>query len=137
MQTISESGIIGADGRLRIPMDRLNPFFLQNKGRRVVMRVYVDIPGSTAAQQSYYYNYIVPSIRQAFKETGERKTEKAVDQFLIGQYPGDKSESEIGLGADVTEARQLNQSQMVDFLEWLKQYAAENLSVYVADPKTI
>lgn len=137
MQTISESGIIGADGRLRIPMDRLSPFFLQNKGRRVVMRVYVDIPGSTAAQQSYYYNYIVPSIRQAFKETGERKTEKAVDQFLIGQYPGDKSESEIGLGVDVTEARQLNQSQMVDFLEWLKQYAAENLSVYVADPKTI
>ena len=134
---ISESGIIGHDGRLRLPMDRLTACFKAHKGQRVTVRFYFDAPGSTAAQQSYYYQYIVPTIQQAFRETGERKTEKAVDKFLIEQYPGDKSESEIGLGVDVTEARHLNQSQMFDFLDWLKQYAAENLSVYIEDPRTI
>lgn len=135
---ICESGIITADGALRIPMDRLNACFAEHKGERVVVRFYFDVPGSTAAQQSYYYQYVVPTIQQAFRETGERKSEKAVDKFLIEQYPGDKSESEIGLGVDVAEARYLNRSQMADFLEWVKQFAAEPpLSVYVDDPRTI
>lgn len=134
---ISESGRINESGQLLMPMDRLTACFKAHKGQRVTVRFYFDAPGSTAAQQSYYYQYIVPTIQQAFRETGERKTEKAVDKFLIEQYPGDKSESEIGLGVDVTEARQLNQSQMFDFLDWLKQYAAENLSVYIEDPRTI
>lgn len=135
---ISESGMIGTDGRLRLPMDRLNACFNDHKGQRVTVRFYFDAPGSTAAQQSYYYQYIVPTIQQAFRETGERKSEKAVDKFLMEQYPGDKSESEIGLGVDVTEARQLNRTQMADFLEWVKQFAAEPpLSVYVEDPRNI
>lgn len=135
---ISESGLIGADGRLRIPMDRLNACFAEHKGERVVVRFYFDVPGSTAAQQSYYYQYVVPTIQQAFRETGERKSEKEVDKFLIEQYPGDKSEAEIGFGVDVTEARFLNRSQMADFLEWVKQFAAEPpLSVYVDDPRII
>ena len=130
--------MIGTDGRLRIPMDRLNACFAEHKGERVVVRFYFDVPGSTAAQKSYYYQYVVPTIQQAFRETGERKTEKAVDKFLIEQYPGDKSESEIGLGVDVAEARYLNRSQMADFLEWVKQFAAEPpLSVYVDDSRTI
>ena len=129
--------MIGTDGRLRLPMDRLNACFAEHKGERVVVRFYFDVPGSTAAQKSYYYNYVVPTIRQAFLETGERKSEKAVDKFLIEQYPGDKEEVQIGLGVDVTEARNLDRKQMFDFLEWLKQYAAENLSVYIEDPRTL
>ena len=129
--------MIGTDGRLRLPMDRLNACFAEHKGERVVVRFYFDVPGSTAAQKSYYYNYVVPTIRQAFLETGERKSEKAVDKFLIEQYPGDKEEVQIGLGVDVTEARNLDRKQMSDFLEWLKQYAAENLSVYIEDPRTL
>lgn len=137
-QKISESGRISERGQLLIPMDRVNAWCAEHKGERVVVRFYSDVPGSTAAQQSYYYQYIVPTISQAFRETGERKSEKAVDKFLIEQYPGDKSESQIGLGVDVTEARHLNRTQMSDFLEWVKQYAAEPpLSVYVDDPRTI
>lgn len=134
---ISEAGVITADGVLHIPMDRLNACFAEHKGERVIAKFYFAVPGSTEAQRAYYYNYVVPTIQQAFRETGERKTESNVDHFLIDEYPGDKSESQIGLGVDVTEARHLNQSQMSDFLEWLKQYAAENLSVYVEDPRTI
>ena len=137
MSKISESGMIGPDGRLRMPMDRINAEFAKSKGKRVVAVFYVDEPGSSAAQRSYYYNYVVPAIRTAFLEKGERRSEKSVDRFLVEQYPGDKSESEIGLGCEVTEGRQLSQPQMSDFLEWLKQYAAENLQVFIDDPRVI
>lgn len=135
---ISESGIITTDGALRIPMDRLNACFAEHKGERVVVRFYFDVPGSTAAQQSYYYHYVVPTIQQALRETGVRTNEKAVDKFLMSRYPGDKCEPDINFGEDVTEARYLNRDQMADFLEWVKQFAAEPpLSVYVDDPRTI
>lgn len=135
---ISESGIITADGALRIPMDRLNACFAEHKGERVVVRFYFGVPGSTAAQQSYYYQYVVPTIQQALRETGVRTNEKAVDKFLMSRYPGDKCEPDINFGEDVTEARYLNRDQMADFLEWIKQFAAEPpLSVYVDDPRTI
>lgn len=137
MDKISESGLIGTDGRLRLPMDRINAYCAANKGKRVVVRFEAAEPGSSKLQQAYYYNYIVPTIQQAFLKTGERKSEKAIDKFLIEQYPGDKEEVQIGLGVDVTEARNLDRKQMSDFLEWLKQYAAENLSVYIEDPKNI
>ena len=135
MHKISESGTITANGLLRMPMDRLKACFAEHKGERVVARFYFNVPGSTASQQSYYYKYIVPTIQAAIWETGDRKTEKAVDKFLIEQYPGDKCESETGV--DVTEARNLNQQQMFDFLDWLKQYAAENLYVYIDDPRIL
>ena len=137
MDKISESGLIGTDGRLRLPMDRINAFCAANKGKRVVVRFEAAEPGSTKLQQAYYYNYIVPTIQAALFEQGTRKSEKATDKFLIEQYPGDKGESQIGFGVDVTEARNLDRNQMSDFLEWLKQYAAENLSVYIEDPKTL
>ena len=135
--TISESGLINANGQLLMPMDRVNAFFKQNKGKRVVVRFEAAEPGSSKLQLAYYYNYVVPTVTAALYEQGTRMSEKAVDKWLIEQYPGDKSESNIGLGLDVMEARQLTQPQMFDFLEWLKQYAAENLSVYIEDPKTL
>lgn len=134
---ISESGFVFDDGALRMPMDRLNAFFADHKGCRITATFEATEPRTTAAQQSYYYKYVVPTIQNALYEIGARMNEKRVDKWLIEQYPGDKSESEIGLGIDVTEARHLNRTQMADFLEWLKQFAAENLSVYIEDPRTI
>lgn len=137
MNKISESGIISDDGKLRLPMFRVNAFCLANKGKRVIVRIEAAAPGSTELQRAYYYNYVVPTIAAALYEQGTRKSEMAVDKWLVDEYPGDKEESEIGLGVEVTEARQFNKSQMFDFLEWLKQYAAENLYVYVEDPRTL
>ena len=136
MDKISESGIITDNGQLRLPMDRLNAFFAANKGKRVVVRFEAATPGSTALQQAYYYNYIVPTIQRAFYEQGTRMTETGVDRWLIRNYPNigdlytpDAEPKVIG--------RQLTKTEMADFLEWLKQYAAENLYVYIEDPRTI
>lgn len=134
---ISESGSVTESGRLMMPMDRLNAFFKANKGKRVVVRFYAAEPGSSKLQQAYYYNYVIPTIQAALYDQGTRMGEKSVDKWLVEHYPGDKEESELGLGVVVTEARGMNQHQMSDFLDWLKQFAAENLSVYIEDPKTL
>lgn len=136
MDEISESGIITDNGQLRLPMDRLNAFFAANKGKRVVVRFEAATPGSTALQQAYYYNYVVPTIQHAFYEQGTRMTETGVDRWLIRNYPniGDlytpNAEPKV-IG------RQLTKTEMADFLDWLKQYAAENLYVYIEDPRTL
>ena len=135
MQTkISEAGTIGADGKLRMPMDRVNQFFAGHKGARVVATFEVAAPGSTEAQKGYYYNYIVPTIQQALAGLGDRLSADGVDAFLIGEYPGDTRRAD---GTEAVRGRELNQCQMSDFIGWLKQFAAENLDTYIEDAKII
>ena len=129
---ISESGLIGNDGRLRMPMDRVNAFFEAHKGERVVVRFEAAAPGSSELQLAYYFNYVVPTVQTALWETGERLTEKQVDLWLR-QRCGSCYNDYGGL----LEARQMTKPDFSEFLEWLKQFAAENLYVYIEDPKTL
>lgn len=133
---ISESGMIEQDGRLRLPMDRINAFCAENKGKRVIVRFETGESGSSQLQLAYYYNYVVPTVSAALYEQGTRMRETAVDRWLVEQYPGEKDERITCLGM-VEQARQFDKTQMMEFLEWLKQWAAENLYIYIDDPKTI
>ena len=135
MNKISESGIITENGQLRLPMDRLNAFFAANKGKRVVVRFEAAEPGSSELQLAYYYNYIVPTVSAALYEQGNWMSERAVDRWLVEQYPGEKYAGISGF--EVMEARQMDKRQMSDYLNWLKQFAAENLYVYIEDARTL
>lgn len=134
MDKISESGTIGTDGRLRMPMERLNEFFAANKGMRVVASFEVAAPGSTKAQQAYFYRYILPTMQQALKETGERMSEEQTEMYLFMYYPGVFRKLD---GTMIEHGRDLSKSQMSEFIDWIKQYAAENLSVYIEDSTLI
>lgn len=129
---ISESGIITDNGQLRLPMDRLNAFFAANKGKRVVVRFEAAEPGSTELQLAYYFNYIVPTIQMALWENGDRRTEKQVDLWLRQQCASCYNDY-----GGLLEARQISKPDFSDFIEWLKQFAAENLYVYIEDPRTL
>lgn len=129
---ISESGIITDNGQLRLPMDRLNAFFAANKGKRVVVRFEAAAPGSTELQLAYYFNYIVPTIQTALWDNGDRRTEKQVDLWLRQQCASCYNDY-----GGLLEARQISKPDFSDFIEWLKQFAAENLYVYIEDPRTL
>ena len=129
---ISESGLIGADGKLRMPMDRVNAFCEAHKGERVIVRFEAAERGSSELQLAYYFNYVIPTIQTALYETGDRKTERQVDLWLREQCAVCTS----GWG-DLCEARQMSKTDFSEFLEWIKQFAAENLYVYIEDPKTL
>lgn len=130
---ISESGVIGPDGRLRLPMDRLNEFGAEHKGQRIIVRIEAVEPGSTIAQQAYYYNYAVPAIVESLRKQGTRKSESSVDRWLVEQYPGEKSYD----GRELQTGGQMDKKMMGEFFEWLKQFAAENLQVFIDDPRCI
>ena len=129
---ISESGIITDNGQLRLPMDRLNEFFSANRGKRVVVRFEAAEPGSSELQLAYYFNYIVPTIQTALWENGDRRTEKQVDLWLRQQCASCYNDY-----GGLLEARQISKPDFSDFIEWLKQFAAENLYVYIEDPRTL
>lgn len=131
---ICESGLISTDGRMRLPMDRLNEFFAAHKGERIVIQIEAVPQHSTAAQQAYFYNYILPTIVQAYRENGYRYSDRDVERELMNLYPETIT---VDGHYIATRAAQLSQAQMSDFLEWLKQFAAENLSVYIEDPRVI
>ena len=132
MEKISESGYISDNGLLWLPMDRLNAFFAANTGKRVVVRFEAAEPGSTELQLAYYFNYIVPTIQTALWETGDRRTEKQVDLCLRQQCASCYNDY-----GGLLEARQISKPDFSDFIEWLKQFAAENLYVYIEDPRTL
>lgn len=133
--TIIESGVITIDGKMRLPQERLREFCAANKGRRVVARFEAYQPATSAAVMAYYYNYVVPTVQEALLKTGKRMSEARTDEYLIQEYPGDLVGRD---GKEVEQARDIKfQRQMLEFLEWLKEFAAEYLSVYVEDPKSI
>jgi len=130
---ITESGLISTKGELKMPMDRIRVFFAQNKGKRVIMRLEAVEPHTSIAQIAYYYKYIIPTIKAALIELGERKTEEQIDRWLMEEYPGGGNSDTYHL----SYARQFSKAQMSDFLDWVKQFAAENLYVYIEDTQTI
>lgn len=132
MNKISESGIITDNGQLRLPMDRLNAFFAANKGKRIVVRFEAAESGSSELQLAYYFNYIVPTIQTALWKNGDRRTEKQVDLWLRQQCASCYNEY-----GGLLEARQISKPDFSEFIEWLKQFAAENLYVYIEDSRTL
>lgn len=128
-----ESGVVQADGRLRLPMDRVNAFLAEHPCERVVVTFEAIKKGTSVAQKAYYYKYVLPTAVAALREQGTIMSEERADEWFIEQYPGDLK---IGVVA-ATRASELTTDQMSDFLDWLKQYAAENLYVYIEEPMCI
>ncbi len=127
-----EAGFIGEDGKMRLPMDRVNAFAAAHRGRRIVAYFEVLDSDSTEAQRGYYYGYCLPAIQQAFRELGTVIPIDELDRQLVREFPGPWCDG----GNDAQEARQFTKGQMSDFLDWLKLYAAENLYVYIEDSQT-
>lgn len=125
--------MITPDGLLRMPMDRLKAFFAEHKGERVVVVFKAAGKEQSKLQTAYYYNYVLPCIVDGMRETGVYISESKADKWLIEQYPGDL----LNDGKQPVFGRELNQTQMSDFLDWLKQFAAENLYIYIEDPRTL
>jgi hypothetical protein len=138
---MSATGIINNSGKLSMYMGELNEFFKQHKGERIVARFFVAPKSSSAALKAYYYNSVVPSVRQALAETGERKTEKDTELFLRQNSPIMQIEKidEIS-GKYFSELRQINDcsnAELIEHIDTIKQFAAENLNVYIEDPKML
>ena len=122
-------------------MGELNAFFKEWKGARIVARFSVVSPGSSEALKGYYFNYVVPTFKQAIWDSGERKTEEQTERFLRELSPVMYEQTpDVETGHYETrlrEIRELSNAELIEHIDTLKQIAAENYSVFIDDPRTI
>lgn len=122
-------------------MGELNAFFKEWKGARIVARFSVASPGSSEALKGYYFNYVVPTFKQAIWDSGERKTEEQTERFLRELSPVMYEQTpDVETGQYETrlrEIRELSNAELIEHIEFLKQVASEEYYIYIADPNEI
>ena len=132
------TGKINNNGGLVMYLGELNDFFNGWKGARVVARFSVSLTGSSEALKGYYFNYVVPTFKNAIWEVGERLTEEQTENRLRELSPITRTENvDIDTGKYYHELRQisdLSNSELIEHIEFLKQLASEEYYLYIADP---
>lgn len=138
---ISATGTINKNGGLVMYMGEINAFFADHKGERIIARFMVAPVGSSEALKGYYFHYVVPTIQNGFWETGERKTEEQTEYFLRDLssicHEETVNEETGRYNYRLREIRELSNAELMEHIETVRQFAAENLNVYVEDPHTL
>lgn len=138
---INIAGKVTKDGRLTMYMGEINQFTKKWPNARIIATFRVFQPGTSAALKGYYYNYIVPTFKRAIWDAGERKTDEQVERYLREISPiMYEQTADPETGKYVTELREikdLDNSELIEYIEHLKQIGAEEFSIYIEDPSTI
>ena len=127
-ETINLLGRINEEGGLLVPNEVLRDFCRKHPKSRVLLKITALSKDQTAAQRGYYWGYIIPECRKALAEKGTLFTDAQADELLRSQCPICWNEGELQTVAD------FDAEDMASFIEWVKQFAAENLSVFIDDP---
>lgn len=135
---ITATGTINNNGGLVMYMGEVNDFFRQHKGSRIIARFIVSKPGSSEALKGYYFNYVVPTFKQAIWESGDRKTEEQTELFLRELSPvmyAEKVNEDTGeYSHELRKIADLSNSELIEHIDFLKQLASEEYYFYIADP---
>jgi len=138
---ITATGTVNNQGGLMLFMGEVNEFLKNWKGSKVIVKFSIYQAGSSEALKGYYYNYVVPTLRQAIWDNGERMTEEQTEMFIRELSPIMWEEiPDIETGRywkNLRSIQSLSNSELIEHIETLKQLAAENFNVYIDDPKSI
>lgn len=133
--------MITSSGKLAMYMQELNAFAQQWKNARVIATFRVYQPGTSAALRGYYFNYVVPTMKRALWENGERKTDEQTEVWLREMSPimyQQEADPETGKYSTVLrEIADLDNAELIEHIETIKQFAAEDFNTYIEDPNTI
>lgn len=138
---INLSGTITSQGKLAMYMEEFKAFAAKWKNTRIIATFRVYQPGTSAALKGYYFNYVVPTFKWALWETGERKTDEQVERYLREISPiMQDQQADINTGKYQTELREikdLDNSELIEHIDFLKQFGAEELNIYIDDPNIL
>lgn len=127
-------------GILRVPQD-LNDFLRKHPGKRVIVKVSVYDRRSVSNIRGYYLKVVVPSFRSAMYEQGNRLTYKTVEKRLREMSTicwKEKINYETGeITEELKPLQELDATEWIDFIDELKQIAAEDYHVYIEDGRIL
>lgn len=140
MLNIVQKGVINKDGGLVMYMGEVNDFLKKNKDSHVLVEFKIlEGPPSTALK-GYYYAGIIPGFRKALWNSGDRKTVEQTEYFIreISPIMVKEYQNEHGnyVHDELKKIEDLSNSELIEHIEFLKQFAAENYSFYIEDPQT-
>lgn len=135
------AGRINNDGRLSMYMQELNGFTKKWKNSRIIAIFKVYEPGTSEALKGYYYNCVVPAFQRALWESGDRMTKEKTEEYLRRMSPVMHEENvDINSGRYVSKIKtiqEIDNSEMIEYIDHLKQIGAEEFGIYIEDPNTI
>lgn len=117
-------------------------FFKQWKSRFFIITIELSKTEQTSLPLiSYYFKKVVPDMQQGFYNQGHRYTQKKVDEELRKLSPiTTKEKYNFDSGKweqDIRDLRDLDNQELVFFIEHLKEIAAIEFGVYIDDPTTL
>ena len=125
-------GKINSKGELSFYKGELDAFLKMHPNRNVIIDVRVQPIEPSEATKNYYYGYVMPTIRRGFYEKGERFTIERAEEYLRSQCPLMWDEKDKPRLREIDE---IGTEEMSEYLEWVKEYAAENLHTIIDDPE--
>lgn len=138
---INVAGRVDSYGRLSMYMEELKAFTKKWKDSNVVATFRIYQPGTSAALRGYYFNVVVPTMKRAFWDAGERYTDDQTEKILREYSPimhQQQADPDTGKYNDeIREIKDLDNSELIEHIETIKQIAAEEFNVYIEDPNTI
>lgn len=138
---INISGKVDKNGKLNMFMGELNEFLSQWKNSKLIVQFKVYQPGTSEAIRGYYFNKVVPDFRRAMWESGERLTEEQTEKQIRELCPimwHELAEEKTGkYTAELREIADLDNQEMVNYIEHLKDIAAIEYNFFIDDPETL
>lgn len=135
------SGKTDSNGKFTISDKKaFDDFFRHRPDCNFVGEIVVAGIGSTLLRNYYFYK-IVPEIRNALWQGGTTKTKSETDLYLRSICPITIEEvlniETWKYDQRIREIIELDNHELVHFLDYIKQFAAEELSLYIEDPRVI
>ena len=136
------NGRTNATGGLLIAnQPEMTEFFKSWPNKKIIGTFHIFDPGTSEALKGYYFLKIVPDFRRALWEAGDRKTMEDTETFLRELCPIMRNETpDFETGNYFHELRtvaDLDNQELVHYIEHLKQIAAEEFYFVIDDPQTM
>lgn len=135
------TGKINADGKLCLYMGEVKEFLAKHPNKRIFVSFSVAPMHTSEALKAYYYKYVVPTMQQAFFSNGERYTEEQTEERLRKMSPvmyEQTPNEETGIYyTRLKEIAEVDNAELIEHIETIRQIAAEEFFTNIEDPRTI
>lgn len=129
-------GKIDSHGEPIIPWNTFKDFCSLHKDKGIIVRAEIMSKEPSEKVKAYYFGYIVPEIQEALMQTyGERFTKSKTDEWIRSQCPLflDETREEGKWRTRVREFEELDPAEVNEAIEWIFQFASENLNLILDD----
>ena len=132
-------GKITNDGKLKIDRNELDNFIKDYKDQACIIEIEILDSRKYNKLRAYYFNYILPTVRNLFWDNGIRMDIEGTNYFLKKTYPlfmEEKINPETQKWeVTIKSINDLNKYEFYDYIEHIKQYIAENFDYFLTDPQ--